>query len=485
MHWTRSGELMIMVILGGIGTRRSARCSARSRFWCWRSVLSGMHRALAAHPRAAAAAGRAVRARRHRRAAVEDPREGRAMTEPLLQVEQPGQALRRRRRHRRSDARGRDRRDARGDRPERRRQDHADRRSSPASLRPTPARIRFAGDDITALPTHRARAARPRALVPDHLAVSRSQRARQRGARGAGACRAHLPLLARRAARHARCASRRWRALDRVGLARPRRHASPSALSHGEQRQLEIAMALAGQPTPAAARRADGRHGPRGVRAHGRAAARARRGELTILLVEHDMDAVFALADRITVLVYGRVIATGTPDEIRANAEVRDAYLGEAEAAAMADACSSVDGVETGYGPSQVLFGVSLSIAPGEVVTLLGRNGMGKTTTVRSIMGLTPRARRHHPLRRQRDPRPAVLPDRPARHRPGAGRPADLPEPDGAREPGRDRRRRDGAGGWTLDARLRAVPAARASARPAWAISSPAASSRCWRSAAR
>ena len=51
--------------------------------------------------------------------------------------------------------------------------------------------------------------------------------------------------------------------------------------------------------------------------------------ELTILLIEHDMEAVFALADRITVLVYGRVIASGRPDAIRANAEVKEAYLGE------------------------------------------------------------------------------------------------------------------------------------------------------------
>ncbi len=54
--------------------------------------------------------------------------------------------------------------------------------------------------------------------------------------------------------------------------------------------------------------------------------------EVTILLVEHDMEAVFALADRITVLVYGRVIASGKPEEIRNNAQVRDAYLGEQEA---------------------------------------------------------------------------------------------------------------------------------------------------------
>ncbi|MFP3700108.1 ABC transporter ATP-binding protein, partial [Burkholderia sp. SIMBA_013] len=57
------------------------------------------------------------------------------------------------------------------------------------------------------------------------------------------------------------------------------------------------------------------------------------RGQYTILLVEHDMQAVFRLADRISVLVYGRVIATGTPDEIRANPDVRQAYLGDDETA--------------------------------------------------------------------------------------------------------------------------------------------------------
>jgi len=60
----------------------------------------------------------------------------------------------------------------------------------------------------------------------------------------------------------------------------------------------------------------------------------ALKGRITILLVEHDMDAVFALADRVTVLVYGQAIASGSPAEIRANADVRTAYLGDAQEAA-------------------------------------------------------------------------------------------------------------------------------------------------------
>ena len=116
-------------------------------------------------------------------------------------------------------------------------------------------------------------------------------------------------------------------ALDRVGLLD---HAAirTSDLSHGQRRQLEVAVALTLNPRafimdePMAGL---GASGSRRLTAF----LDELRHEAPILLVEHDMDAVFALADRISVLVYGKVIATGSVDEIRNHAEVRRAYLGE------------------------------------------------------------------------------------------------------------------------------------------------------------
>ena len=103
-------------------------------------------------------------------------------------------------------------------------------------------------------------------------------------------------------------------------------------MSHGEHRQLELAMALASQPSMLLLDEPMAGLGPdESARMVG--ILRELKRELTILLIEHDMEAVFALADRITVLVYGRVIASGEPAEIRANAEVRRAYLGEQEVA--------------------------------------------------------------------------------------------------------------------------------------------------------
>ncbi len=116
-------------------------------------------------------------------------------------------------------------------------------------------------------------------------------------------------------------------ALDRAGLGH--RAAVPAGtLSHGEKRQLELAVALAARPRlllldePLAGAGQD--DAARLV-----ALLHGLRGEFGILLVEHDMDAVFALADRISVLVYGRVIVTGSAEEVRRHPEVLQAYLGE------------------------------------------------------------------------------------------------------------------------------------------------------------
>ena len=118
-------------------------------------------------------------------------------------------------------------------------------------------------------------------------------------------------------------------ALDAVGLA-DRAEMRASLLSHGEHRLLELAMALAGRPRMLLLDEPMAGLGPdESARMVGMLRNLKRR--YTILLVEHDMEAVFALADRITVLVYGRVIASGGPDVIRADAQVREAYLGEDE----------------------------------------------------------------------------------------------------------------------------------------------------------
>ena len=116
-------------------------------------------------------------------------------------------------------------------------------------------------------------------------------------------------------------------ALATVGMSHLH-HAEVGALAHGEQRQLEIAMALATEPKLLLLDE------PLAGMSQGESSAiiallKSLKGRYPMLLVEHDMDAVFALADRVSVLVYGRIIATDTPKRIRENAEVRAAYLGD------------------------------------------------------------------------------------------------------------------------------------------------------------
>ena len=120
--------------------------------------------------------------------------------------------------------------------------------------------------------------------------------------------------------------------LEQVGLAE-RADIVAGQLSHGEHRQLEIAMALATRPKMLLLDEPMAGMGPEESKAMV-AILQGLKRKLTILLIEHDMDVVFTLADQITVMVYGRGIATDAPEAIRKHPEVQAAYLGEEEVGA-------------------------------------------------------------------------------------------------------------------------------------------------------
>ena len=199
------------------------------------------------------------------------------------------------------------------------------------ALAPDAGRIVFDGRDITALPMHRRVAAGiarsfqvtrvfARLSVIDNVALAVQAWA---GHSFRFWSNARLDPALRQPA---------MAALARVGL-QDRAHVITSRLSHGEHRQLEIAMALAGPPRLLLLDEPMAGLGPE-ESARMVKLLRELKREFSILLIEHDMDAVFALADRITVLVYGRVIDSGEPGRIRANVEVQRAYLGVPRGAA-------------------------------------------------------------------------------------------------------------------------------------------------------
>ena len=193
-------------------------------------------------------------------------------------------------------------------------------------LRPTAGTIRFAGQDVTHLPAWKrsrlrlARSFQSTSLLPNFTAADNVALAAQardgHSFRFFGNAREEKPL---RAAARA--------ALERVGLL-DRADVMVSRLSHGEQRELELAVALATKPQLLLL---DEPMAGLGITESARMVKLLAelRQEVTIVLVEHDMNAVFALADRITVLVYGRVIASDVPAAIRSNEEVKRAYLGD------------------------------------------------------------------------------------------------------------------------------------------------------------
>ena len=194
------------------------------------------------------------------------------------------------------------------------------------ALQPDAGKISFGGLDISALdmPARAAlglvRSFQIAAVLPEYSALENVALAVQ--ARSGSSFR-----FFGSAGREERLNAPARAALARVGLLA--RAGDPAGeLSHGEKRSLEIAMALALHPRLMLLDEPFAGLGSEETRA-GIALLRALKSEYTMLLVEHDMDAVFALADEIGVLVGGRLIAWGTPDAIRADPEVRSAYLGE------------------------------------------------------------------------------------------------------------------------------------------------------------
>ena len=168
-----------------------------------------------------------------------------------------------------------------------------------------------------------------------------------------------------------------------------------SSLSYGGQRLMEIGVALTAKPRlllldePLAGLAAAERE---------RIVAMIRNlsRHMGVLLVEHDIDRVFEFAERITALANGAVLIEGNADEVASDRQVQEVYLGSGRkvvmaartAAAPGEVLLQLDGVNTYYGKSHILHDVSLQVREGEVTALLGRNGAGKSSTFKSIMGL-------------------------------------------------------------------------------------------------
>ncbi len=191
---------------------------------------------------------------------------------------------------------------------------------------PDSGTIHFEGEDITHFPVHVRslrgvlRSYQITSILPEFTAlenVSLAVQARQ----------GHSFRFWRPVSRQRELTEPAMSALEDAGLG-AHAHAPAGVLAHGQQRQLELAMVLAAQPKVllldepmAGMSQAESQH---------MTSVLARlRGRYATLLVEHDMEAVFRLADDVSVLVYGRCIATGSAAEVRANPEVQQAYLGE------------------------------------------------------------------------------------------------------------------------------------------------------------
>jgi branched-chain amino acid transport system ATP-binding protein len=189
--------------------------------------------------------------------------------------------------------------------------------------------VLFGGEDITGWPVAaRARAGLGRTfqittILPEFTVLENT-------AMGCQAHQGHSFRFFGNAARDRHLNDRARAVLAEVGL-EARAGLRAGSLSHGEKRMLELALALAGEPKLLLLDEPMAGTGPEET-ARLVAILKDLKTRCPMLLVEHDMDAVFQLADRISVLVYGEIIATGSPEDIRANPKVREAYLGGEDA---------------------------------------------------------------------------------------------------------------------------------------------------------
>ncbi|VDC19078.1 ABC transporter ATP-binding protein [Pseudogemmobacter humi] len=194
-------------------------------------------------------------------------------------------------------------------------------------LRPNSGQVLVDGRDVTHRPVHEraglgmARSFQITTLVRD-LSVGENVILALLARRG------HAGRFWRRVDRNAELQDAAGLALARIGMDPSHLPRRVSDLSHGEQRLLELAIALVGEPSLILLDEPMAGLGSEESRAMTRLLAQL-KGKTTVLLVEHDMEAVFELADRLTVLVRGEVVAVGTPDQIRNDERVREAYLGE------------------------------------------------------------------------------------------------------------------------------------------------------------